>query len=224
MLANCAYDRPIIMTMPSRDETKAWVRAVLAHVRMKPTELARRIDRVPSTLNRFLNDPGADHNLSDDTISRIAEVAGVLPYEYPGTQKRVAGLGTLEAERFDVGTGMGDALVDSAVRNAAQARNAIEPWVLRSRALELAGYLPGDIVIVDLNEKARPHDVVCAEVFDWRTMRTMTVFRIYEAPFLIAASGDAELLKPFVVDDDAVAIRGVVAGSVRPRRGHALAA
>jgi transcriptional regulator with XRE-family HTH domain len=38
-----------------------------------------------------------------------------------------------------------------------------EAWQLRTRALELAGYLPGDIVVVDRNLEPRPGDVVVAQ-------------------------------------------------------------
>lgn len=114
--------------------------------------------------------------------------------------------------------------MDEAVRQIMRGRNATDPWVLRSRAVELAGYLPGDILLVDLNERARSRDLVCAQVYDWTRGKAETVFRIYESPYLIAASGEQHLLKPFVVDDDMVMIRGVVVGSIRPRRGFEMAA
>lgn len=197
---------------------------MLAHARMKPTELARRIGKAPSTLNRFLNDPGAEHNLSRDTVNLISQELGFAPLEFPSSPRRSPGFSEPEATSFDAGTGTGDTLVDEAVRNLVHGRNAVDPWVLRSRAVETAGYLPGDILIVDLNERPRPRDLVCAQVVDWAGGRAETVFRLYEPPYLIAATGDTRLLKPFVVDDDVVIIRGVVVSSLRPRRNIEIAA
>jgi transcriptional regulator with XRE-family HTH domain len=210
--------------MRDREETKTWVKAVLTHLRVKPTELARRIGKAPSTINRFLNDPGAEHNLSDETIFAIAEVSGLSPLEYPSSPRRAPGFYEPEAQAFDAGSGSGDTLVDDAVRNLVHGRNAVDPWILRSRAVETVGYLPGDILIVDMNERPRPRDLVCAQVFDWAGGKAETVFRLYEPPYLIAATGDARLLKPFVVDDDVVIIRGVVISSLRPRRNIEVAA
>jgi len=91
----------------------------------------------------------------------------------------------------------------------------VDPWVMKSRALEHAGYLPGDILIVDLNAKPQDGDAVCAQIYD-RNGKTETAFRIYEYPFLIAASADPDLRRPVLVDNERASIRGVVMASIRP--------
>jgi transcriptional regulator with XRE-family HTH domain len=78
------------------------------------------------------------------------------------------------------------------------------------RALEGLGYLPGDIVIVDLDRKPAPGDVVCAQVYDLGRSEPETVMRIYEPPVLVAASFDEQLRRPLMVDDARVKIEGVV--------------
>lgn len=212
--------------MVQRDETKAWVRAVLTHKRLKPTQLARAIDRAPSTLNRFLNDPSATHELSPDTIERIAKVGGVRPLELPddGAPRRAGGFTEPEAVPFQPGTDASDKPVDDAVRTMMRSRNSLAPFLLKSPALGSVGYLPGDVLVVDIEERPKPHDVVCAQVYDWVRGHAETVFRLYEPPYLLASTTEVRLLRPFVVDDDAVVVKGVVMWSLRPRRLAELAA
>jgi hypothetical protein len=51
-----------------------------------------------------------------------------------------------------------------ALRSLIGDRNGIEPWLLHTRALELEGFMPGDIVLVDLNASPKPGDAVYATV------------------------------------------------------------
>jgi len=60
-----------------RELQKRWVRTALDKLRLTPTELARRIGVVPSTLNRYLNSPQASNFLSKRTIQAIASVADI---------------------------------------------------------------------------------------------------------------------------------------------------
>ncbi len=90
-------------------------------------------------------------------------------------------------------------------------------WQVKSRALELAGYLPGDFVVVDLDRAPAGGDVVCAQVYDWDTRTAQTILRLYEPPFLMPASQSALFRKPEIVDDDRVVIKGVVVASARQR-------
>jgi SOS-response transcriptional repressor LexA len=89
--------------------------------------------------------------------------------------------------------------------------------VLRSRCLEVAGYVPGDVLMVDMNAKPEQGDVVCAQVYD-RLGRAETVFRIFEDPFLVASSLDGTFFKPLLIDNERVVVRGVVVASFRDRR------
>ena len=90
--------------------------------------------------------------------------------------------------------------------------NTIQTHIMNSRALELVGYLPGDLLIVDSAAVPARGDVVFAEIG-----ATEFVFRIYEPPFLTAASHDERFRRPIIVDSLNVHIRGVVTGSYRSR-------
>ena len=219
MLSLCAPEAPTLRRMmPSREEIQAWVRAVLAWKGWTATEFARRAGVVPSTLNRFLNDPDATHSLSRKTIQLLERQAGLAFMEMPGAGRRPAGFAEADAAPFDGGSR--DQLVDNAVRELIRGRNGIDAWVLRSRALETAGYLPGDILLIDLNARAVARDAVCAQIYDWSTGKAETVMRIYQPPYLVGASLDERFQKPLMVDDDVVAIKGVILTSMRARRSE----
>jgi hypothetical protein len=170
----------------------------------------------PSTLNRLMNDPDYPHALSSRTIEALAASAGVEPMVSPMGKPR--GLAESDATPFEAEQGSGDDMVDNTVRNLMRVGNGIAPMHISSRALDLAGYLPGDVVIVNLNETARAEDVVCAQVYDWSGGKAETVMRIYSPPYLVSASTDSSFIKPLVVDNDIVVIKGVIVHSMRPRR------
>ena len=71
--------------------------------------------------------------------------------------------------------------------------------------------------MVALGETPLSGDVVCAQIYDWSNGRAETVFRIFEPPYLLAASADPQFLRPFVVDDDKVQVKGVVIHTIRVR-------
>ena len=94
-------------------------------------------------------------------------------------------------------------------------RKAAVPWLIRNTVLKFAGYLPGDIAIVDLGETARESSIVCAQVYQWEQGRARTVFRIYEPPSLVAATDAPQARRPLVVDNNQVIIKGVVTDTLR---------
>jgi hypothetical protein len=219
---------PLMSTM--RDAQIAWVKAVAAYKGWTLSKWARRTrvgvgenSLAPSTLTRFVNDPDATHELHDKTIEALAESAGIEPMVLPGS-RRPANLAEPDAVPYSaVHTGTDD-FVQAIIEDLVRERNSLTPLVMRTRSLEHAGYLPGDILIVDLNMRPQPDDVVCAQVYDWGGDRAETVVRILQPPYLVAASSDSRLLKPLVVDDESVIIKGVVVHSMRPRRSAAAAA
>lgn len=199
----------------SREEQVAWVRAVLAYLGVTATQLARKAGIAPSTLHRPLNEPDWNGLLSGRTLEAIADVSGLRPYEYPA---RMRGMVEPEAQPFTFDDSKDAAdNIDRAVRELTRGRNGRDPWVMKSFALELAGVMPGDIMIVDMNLQPRPHDIVCAQIYDWSGSKAETVFRVYEPPFLVAHSVRTGPEKPLTVDDTSVIIKGVVATILRNR-------
>lgn len=192
------------------EQQRAWLQAVLAALQLSPTGLAKRAGVNPATLTRFLNSPEWPHELRPQTI-RSLETASGMAF---GGEERPTGLRESEASRYDAG---GEELWDAVIRQTIGCSNGVDPWLLQSSCLEEEGYLPGDILLVDLNATPRAGDIVCVQKYEWSQERPQTLFRLYEPPYVVAAARGPGLRKPLVVDNDNIFVRGVVIGTVRPR-------
>lgn len=202
------------MTGETADQRR-YLQDVLARTGWTQTELASRAGLDPSTLSRFLSGQRQGHALRRSTIIKIGKVSGIpAPGEAPAVEPSE---GFAEAEATPLDLASGD-VATGAIAALLRGRDNLDPWTLRSRALENAGYLPGDILIVGLNETPVAGDVVCAQVYDWNTSQTETVFRLFQPPYLLAATADPHLLRPHVVDGNRVVIKGVVLNSLRGRQ------
>ena len=176
------------------------------------TEIAREGGLNPTTLTRFYNNPGYAGVLDALSIRRVAEVTGIAPSAGISGAMPAAGLAE-DAVPYDT---KGDAL-EQPLKLLVGNRPAASIFVLRSHALEESGYQPGDIVILDLNATPEAGDAVCAQIYDFARMRAQTVWRIFEPPYLIPATRDPAMRKPILVDNDVVAIKGVITESLRIR-------
>lgn len=208
-----AFPLSVPATMTKAEEQRAWIGKLLDHFRLNQTQLSAQAKIDPSTLSKFMAGARSGHVLSTATIDRIERKFGV---RFPDDPRGVApnGLAEPEAELYDVRTPPTDAAAIAA-RALCAGYNSRVPWVLRSRVLEEVGLLPGDLLVVDLNEQPADGDVVCAQAYD-RNGRAETVFRIFKQPvFLVGAGPGARL--PLMADNRAAQIRGVVIGSFRPR-------
>jgi hypothetical protein len=195
-----------------RRKQLAWVNATLLANGWKPTNLARISGFDPSTLSRFLADPLNKAQLNSTVVQKIALAGGIPPYlTEPPTQQR--GFAESEATPYVAE----DNAIAAAVAGFQVQGPAIDAWVMKSRALEFAGYLPGDVLVVDMNATPRDGDTVCAQLYD-RQGQAETAFRIYEKPFLVAASADAALRRPVLIDGERAIVRGVVVASLRNRK------
>lgn len=199
----------------SKDEQIAWVKAVQTYLGISTTALAKRAGLVPSTLQRPISDPNWTGMLSGRTMARIAEVAGLKPLEFP---PRMRGLAEADAAPFQFDDR--DAVNDNfnrAARELIKGRNGRDAWIMKSYALELAGVLPGDVLIVDMNLTPKPRDIVCAQIYDWSGTKTETIFRLFDPPYLLTHSVRTGIEKPITVDNSTVIIKGVVDMVLRSR-------
>jgi hypothetical protein len=189
---------------------REYVRLVVEHMRKPPTRIAKDLGIAPSTLTRQLNAPdGSTATLHARTLRKLQEYSGIPPLYGgdPSLPPAVRGFGE-DAVPFDAKGA--DPAVSAALKALIGGRKAADPWTIRTRALERIGFLPGDIVIVDLGRRPEAGDAVCAQVYDWRRVAAETVMRLYEPPYLVAASLDEGLRRPLVVDNEQVVIKGVV--------------
>ncbi|MDW5313756.1 hypothetical protein [Rhizobium sp. PL01] len=169
----------------------------------------------PSTLTRFLSDVTNSRMLNSYSIEKIEQAGGIPAFQtdLAGLPEELRGTEAGDASPYQAEEANPLATAISALRSG---KNGVDPWLLRSRCLENVGYVPGDILIVDLNAVPANGDIVCAQLYD-RNGKAETIFRIFEHPFLISATMDPAQLMPVLVDKN-VLIRGVVMSSIRERR------
>lgn len=160
--------------------------------------------------------------LAPETIERIKSTFRVPGPEEYAQGKRAAVIGLSEAARFDARKEQSE--LAAVVEVILDGRPGAEAWRLKTLALEGVGYLPGDILFVEPladNEMPKPQDAVCAQVMDYQHGAAETVWRVYDAPFLVGAGHDRTAYKPLLVDGQRVKIFGVIRASYRP---HSLSA
>jgi AraC-like DNA-binding protein len=191
-----------------QDAHRAWLQQLREATDLPLTRIAAEAGLAESTLTRLFSRSytGTLHALTIEALKRRFRVPGP-------DQAAQGGLRETEATPY-VADGAGP--WGGAVQALLRAHAAADPWVLRTRALDLAGYLPGDIVVLDLNAAAQSGDVVCAQVYDFERMKAETIWRLYDPPYLVAASTDPSLRRPF--SDASVSIKGVVVAQLRLRR------
>jgi transcriptional regulator with XRE-family HTH domain len=199
--------------MTQEDEQRAYLTRVMKRTGWNQTELAQRAGLDPSTLSRFLSGGREGHALRQATIRKI-EAASGLAASGEIHEAMPSGFAENEASPYEV---TAHSPIHAVIAALSHGRLNIDPWTLQSRALEGAGYRPGDILLVALGETPATGDVVCAQIYDWTKGRAETVFRIFQPPYLIAATGDPQFMRPHLVDDGAVTIKGVVLHSLRGR-------
>jgi hypothetical protein len=178
------------------------------------TRIAKEIKIAPSTLTRPLKegDDGTS-TLHANTIAKIVAHTGApapLDQGSPAPGRRGPAGFSEDAAPF---TPQANDPIKSAVAALAADPDTVALCTIRTRAVELAGFCPGDVAILDLNGKPQPGDVVCAQVYNWGRMTAETVVRVFEraAPveLLVAKTLDPALQQPIVVDGERVIIKGV---------------
>lgn len=199
-----------------QERQRTWLHEIV-RVTGKPASAIAGLSGVSdTTLTRLLNNPDYEGTLSQLTIDRIKDTLRVPGPEDLAGGKRGAVHGFFEAERFD-GKAAPKALV-RVIDGLMTGRDGADAWTLKTDALEAAGYLRGDVVIVDMNAAAEPQDAVCAQVNDWKGGGAETVWRVFMPPYLVGAAHDRTAYKPLLVDNDRVIVKGVIVESFRPHR------
>ncbi len=197
-----------------QDAQRAWLAEVVQQTGLSPTQLARRVGVSDTTLSRFLNNVDYRGVLNPLTVQQISEFAGVAG---PGAALAPDTTGSVRSFREEGRPFLaepGDPR-QRAVEALIGGRKSAFAWVMRTDILALAGVRSGDVLIVDQAVPAHDGDVVCAQIE--RGLGATTVFRIYQAPNLVAAAFDALAARPEPVDGRRVRIAGVMTDLVRGR-------
>lgn len=178
------------------------------------TRIAKEIKIAPSTLTRPLTegDDGTS-TLHANTIAKIVAHTGAPAPAEPGSpvsgRRGPLGFGE-DAAPFTPPAGDP---ITAVVAALAGHHEAVTLWTIRTRAVELAGFCPGDVAILDLNGTPQSGDVVCAQVYNWGRMTAETIVRVFEraspVELLVAKTLDPSLQQPIVIDGERVIVKGV---------------
>lgn len=212
-----ASSHPIVRVMSEQHDTKEWIRAVARYMNLSLSDLALNSKLAASTITRYINDKTGRLTITDRSLDLIVAYTGIPKNVFPG-QRRLPGFGENEAVPYDATQ---DERLPDWVMAAIDAhrgdRNGIEPWLMKSWALDLLGILPGDVVMIDQNRRPKAGDVVVAQLTDLATGKTEAVMRRFDPPFITTHSAKIGATKPEQVDDERVVIVGVECGVIRPR-------
>ena len=194
---------------------RAYLRDTLKELGIKPSAMARAIELAPSTFTRFMKEPdSSEKTLSARTMSKVEQLRQANSDSIVPTSAQAAWQSFHEEAVQFIAEGVADADFLKALQALIADRPGIDPWTLRTRSLELEGFMPGDIVLVDLNASPRPGDAVCAQVYDRGHTKAETVMRVFQnagpVNLLVTRTMDPHPAKPLVVDNDRVLIRGVL--------------
>lgn len=200
---------------------EAWFKAQQKRAGVTGDDIARRIGKDRSAVSKIyagqramsLEWAQAFAEAFGCTVAEVLERAGAAPAHV--TQQLTPGFAESDVAPFqhkgaeDRGT--------PTIAQALGARPGVDIWQIKSPALSLMGYMPGDHMLVDTNaaERARAGDVVLAQVYDNTRGAAITLLRRFEPPVLVAASPDAAERRVHVVDGVNVVIRGKVVASWR---------
>ena len=147
-------------------------------------------------------------------LDEVLKHAGVLGAK--AAQHVAPGFSESDAVPF-VGQGGEAARIAQTADTLGGGSPGIDVWTVKSLAMVVGGYLPGDHILVDTHqsERCKPGDVVLAQNYNHQSGTAETILRRYEPPVLVSASTDPAHARALVVDFSNVVIRGKVIASWR---------
>ncbi|MEX0306049.1 MAG: hypothetical protein AB3N12_01570 [Ruegeria sp.] len=185
-------------------------------------DIANKLGRDRSVVSRIYV---GRQSMSADQARVFAEVLDVPLSE---VMERAGILNREEAQMVNPGFSDGDAALftpkgadqpnqDTKAAAFGGEKPGIDVWRIKTRAMQLSGYMPGDCILVDSNQSeiCRTGDIVLAQQYNHQTGTATTILRRYEPPVLVAASPDPEDERVKIVDGDNIVIRGKVIASWR---------
>jgi len=199
-----------------QDRQRAWLLRVIETTGLKPSQIARGADVSDTTLTRLLNNPSYEGTLSELTIERIKTT-----YNLPGPGNdppAKGGAPVLFSEAELLQFAALEPSIAAALTALCAGITACEIWRLHSSAIENAGYLVNDLVVVDPNATPGPHDAVKAVVTEWSRGSAETIWRLFDPPYLLSSAARQLAAKPLLVDGQRVRVAGVIVASLRPHR------
>jgi SOS-response transcriptional repressor LexA len=176
-----------------RESLRAWLRNLARARGVSLTELAREAGVSTTTVTRFVNSDDWKHTLGNASIAKIEQ-------------------------RWDTEAPKPAGLLDPTIAKfpELQGRNSPDRQLVQvtDDALNMRGYMRGDLCEIDPTIEPSRGDTVLAEI---RTPARIgqRVLLTYDSPYLRGHSTDWELSRPILLDADRVRILGVVVRVLR---------
>ena len=198
-----------------------WFKAQQKRVGVTAEDIARRMGRSRSNVSNIY---AGNQRMSLEWAKAFAEALEVPLDE---VLRRAGALDEPEAQTLQPGFSESDASPfigkDDERRRVEEIgkcfgqRPGVDVWRVKNAAMALAGFMPGDFLLVDTlaAERARAHDTVIAQIYNWSSGAATTVLRRLEPPVLVAASLEPECQGVHVVDGNNVVVKGKVVASWR---------
>ena len=189
-----------------RAEVADWLQDIRRRTNLSFDQIGERSGVNSATLYRW-TDPKRTEAPSHASLLAIAEAFGVSmpghrapPKQFPGFSE--AGVQRLDPPDRDLPLNPNQSW-----------------WRIRDRALELAGYLPGDQILVDQSVAPQPGDGVIAQIYDFEIGAAETVARLFAFPVLVTRSADPACANSAdLIDNARVKIMGTIVRMIRDRK------
>ena len=209
-----------------RSQLQDWITSLMAaHGIEDYSKFARRVGVADSTISRLMNPSSEGHQLRESTIARIetafnARRPSAIPVlSRPGLGERIQPEADfsvpetmLDKIRHDI-----QPLLTTREDGGETGMAVREALLVSDRALDLAGYLPGDVVLVDMDAQPATQDIVAVRWLTGQRPSDQITLRIFDTPFLTAHSTDESLRRPVLIDPARVQLIGVVRLAIRDR-------
>lgn len=200
-----------------------WLKKSLKSAGKTTADLAEAINRDRAVVSRILN------GRQSASIEQAKHFAAVLDRPVSEVLEKLGLTDAATAKIFQPGFAEGDAaeFVFSTAASADPARTVaialgadrpgVDTWTVKSDAMVLSGFLPGDLMLVDTRsaEICKAGDAVIAQTYDWQTGSATTLLRRYEPPVLVASTSNSDMHRVIVLDGHNTVVRGKVIATWR---------
>jgi transcriptional regulator with XRE-family HTH domain len=183
---------------------RVWIEALMQRSGLNQTQLAAKAGLSHSTLSRAMTSNDYKVNFRQDTIERLAAAGGIAPPPAIAPHTHPAGFSEPEAQAW-TGAPERDLSPNQTI------------WTVRSPVLMPIGLMPGDRFILDQAATARTGDAILVQLVDHRTGTAETLLRLYADGFAVTPLYLSDGTKRLWIDNNAVAVAGVIIESWRTR-------
>ena len=200
--------RILCVVSKTADIHRAWADWLKRRTGLDISPLATNAGLAATTLAR------KDRDTFNGFSTRVIE-ALKTKYNVPGPDEWSLGFGEDDAAPY-----VGPPPDFDPVKIAAKS-NAVDVWQVNTRTLARAGYMPGDLLLVDLSITPQEDDIVVAQIYDVKRGTAKTVLRVFKPPYLVSrALDDREEGDVLVLDPASISVKGVAVAMIRRRKAR----